>query len=85
MEEVNERAFLFGGKCGANVEHLAIGAIGVHGDLLDVYHQLEGPSRPLGVWDLLGGPLLDGHELGGGDNSHGMLITLHLALVGALK
>ena len=33
-EEVNERAFLFGGKCGANAHRFAFGASGVYEDLL---------------------------------------------------
>ena len=44
LEEVNERAFLFGEKRGADPEHLAIMVAGVHGDLLDAFSGLKGPS-----------------------------------------
>ena len=85
MEEVDERAFLFGGKHGADLEHLAIGVAEVHRYLLDAFSMLKGPSRPLGVRRLLTGPLLDGCELGGGDDCRGMLVALHLALVSTLE
>ena len=49
MEEVDERAFLFGGKHGADLEHLAIRVARVHGYLLDAFSRLKGPSRPFGV------------------------------------
>ena len=34
-EEVDERAFLFEGKCGTNTYHFALGAAGIHEDFLD--------------------------------------------------
>ena len=84
VEEFDEHAFLFGGKRGANLEHLAIGVAGVHGDLLNAFSRLKGPSQPLGVRRLLSGPLPDGRELGGGDDCGSVLAALHLALVGTL-
>jgi len=46
-EEVNERAFLFGEKRDADLEHLAIRVARVHGDLLEAFSRLKGPSRSL--------------------------------------
>ena len=40
-EEVDERAFLFGGKHGANAHHFTLGAIGVYEDLLGSLHWLK--------------------------------------------
>ena len=37
-EEADERAFLFGGKRGANVHHLGLRAVGVYEDLLGALH-----------------------------------------------
>ena len=34
VEEVDERAFLFGGECGPDVDFFALGAAGVHEHLL---------------------------------------------------
>ena len=85
MEEVDERAFLFGGKRGANTHHFALGAAGVYEDLLGTLYKLKIPSRPLGVGCFFGDLLPDGRELFGGDNCCGMFATLDLALVGALE
>ena len=85
MEEVNEHAFLFGGKHGANVHHFALGATGVYEDLLSALYRLEGPGRPLGVGRFFDDLLLDGRELSRGDNRHGVFTSLDLALVGALE
>ena len=49
MEEVDERAFLFRGKRGANVHHFTLGATGVYEDLLGALYRLKRPGRPLGV------------------------------------
>ena len=38
VEEADERAFLFGGKCGANVHCFALGVIRVNEDLLGALH-----------------------------------------------
>ena len=40
-EEVGEGAFLFGGKCGADAHHFALGATGVYEDLLSALYRLE--------------------------------------------
>ena len=48
VEEADERAFLFRGKHGANVHHVALRAAGVYEDLLGALHWLERPSRRLG-------------------------------------
>ena len=36
-EEVDERAFLFGGECGTNAYHFTLGATGVYEDLLGAF------------------------------------------------
>ena len=37
-EEDDERAFLFGGKCGTNAHHFTLGTAGVYEDLLGALH-----------------------------------------------
>ena len=44
VEEVDERAFLFGGKRGANAHHFALRATGVYEDLLDALYGLKGSN-----------------------------------------
>ena len=85
MEEVDERAFLFGGKCGVDVHHFALGAARVYEDLLGALYRLERPDRPLGVGCFFDDLLPDGRKLFGGDNCHGVFTALDLALVGALE
>ena len=85
VEEVNERAFLFKGKRGTNAHHFALGAPGVHEDLLGSLRWFEGPGRPLGVRCFFGNLLPEGRELYRGDNCCGVIAALNLALVGALK
>ena len=85
MEEVNERAFLFGGKHGADAHHFALEATRVYEDLLGALHWLKRPSQPLGVECFFGDLLPDGRELFGGDDCRGMIATLDLALVGVLE
>ena len=72
-EEVDERAFLFGGKRGADAHHFALGAAGVYEDLLGALYRLERPSRPLGVGRFFDHLLPDGRKLFGGDNCYGVL------------
>ena len=85
MEEVNEHAFLFRGKCSVDAHHFALRAAGVYEDLLGALQGLESPGRPLGVGCFFDDLLPDGHELFEGDNRHGVFATLDLALVGTLK
>ena len=84
MEEADERAFLFGGKHGANVHHLALRAVRVYEDLLDALHGLKRSGQLLGVRCFLSGLLLDDCELLEGDNRRGMLTALNFALVSTL-
>ena len=49
MEEVGERAFLFGGKRGADAHHFALGAAGVYEDLLGALYRLKDPADRLGL------------------------------------
>ena len=84
-EEVDERAFLFGGKRGANAHHFALGAARVYKDLLGALYRLKRLSRLLGVRCFFDNLLPDGHELFGGDNWRGVLIALNLTLIGVLE
>ena len=68
MEEVGERAFLLGGKHGANAHHFALGAAGVYEDLLSAIYRVKRPGRLLGVWHFFDDLLPDGRKLFGGDN-----------------
>ena len=44
VEEVDERAFLFGGERGSNAYHFTLGAVGVYEDLLRALYQFERPG-----------------------------------------
>ena len=81
MEEADERAFLFRGKCGTNAHHFALGAPGVYEDLLGPLYRLERPDRPLGVGCFFDDLLPDGRKLFGGDNYNDVFTALDLALV----
>ena len=85
MEEVDERAFLFGGKHGANEHHFALGAAGVYEDLLGALYRLKRLGQPLGVGCFFGDLLPDGRKLLGGGNCRGMIAALDLAFVGMLE
>ena len=84
-EEVDEHAFLFGGKHGANAHHFALGDAGVYEDFLGALYRLKIPSRPLGVGCFFDDLLPDGRKLLGGDDCRGVFIALDLALIGALE
>ena len=84
-EEVDERAFLFGGKRGTNTYHFSLGAARIYEDLLEALSRLERPGRFLGVGRLFGYLLLEGGEFPGGNDCYGVAATLDLALVGALE
>ena len=84
-EEVGERAFLFGGKHGADAHHFALRDAGVYEYLLGALHRLERPGRPVGVGCLFDDLLPDGRKLFGGDDCHGVFTALDLALISALE
>ena len=84
-KEVDERAFLFGGKRGANAHHFALGAARVYEDLLRALYRLKRPGRLLGVGWFFDDLLSDGCELSGGDDCYGVIVALDLTLIGALK
>ena len=44
VEEVDERAFLFGGKRGANAHHFALEATGVYEDVLGALYRFKRPD-----------------------------------------
>ena len=77
IEEVDERAFLFGGKHGANAHHFALSLLGLCGP----------PWCPLslGVRRFFDNLIPDGCKLFGGDNCCGVFTTLDLILVGVLE
>ena len=85
MEEADERAFLFGGKCAANVHHFALGATRVYEDLLGALYRLKSPSQLLGIGFFFGDLLPDGCKLLGGNKCRGMFAALDLTLVGKLE
>ena len=85
VEEVDEHAFLFRRKRGANAYHFALGAAGVYEDLLGALYWLKRPGRPLGVRRFFDDLIPDGRKLFGGDNCRGVFAALDLALVGALE
>ena len=84
-EEVDERAFLFRGKHGANAHHLALEAARIYEDLLGALRWLERPYQPLGVGRFFSDLLPDGRELSKGDDCYGVIATLGLTLVGMLE
>ena len=85
MEEVSERAFLFGGKRGADADHFALGATGVYEDLLGALHGLKRLGRPLGVGRFFDDLHPDGRELFGGNNRRGVFTALDVTLIGTLE
>ena len=85
MEEVGERAFLFGGKCGANAHHFALRAARVYEDLFGAFYRLERPGRLLRTRHFFDDLLPDGRKLFGGDNCRGVFVALDLALIGTLE
>ena len=85
MEEVDERAFLFGEKHGANAHHFALGATRVYEDLFGAFYRLKRHGQLLGVRCFFDGLFPDGRKLLLCDNCHGVFAALDLALVGALE
>ena len=85
VEEVDERAFLFGGKHGADAHHFALRATGVYEDLLDALRELKGSGQPLGVDFLFDSPFLDEREFLGANDCRGMLTALNLAFISTLE
>ena len=83
--DTDERAFLFGGKHGANAHRFAFGATGVYEDLLGTLHWLKRLGRLLGVGCFFGDRIPDGPKLLGGDDCRGVFASLDLTLVGALE
>ena len=84
-EAADERAFLFGGKRGANAHHFALGAAGVYEDLLGALYRLKRPARSLRVRCFFGDLLPDGRKLLRGDDCRGMFTSLNHTLVGMLE
>ena len=85
MEEADERAFLFRGKCGTNAHHFSLGAPGVYEDLFRAFRWLEGSDQPFGVGRFFGDLFSDVRELSRGDDCRGVIASLDLALIGALE
>ena len=78
-EEVNERAFLFGGKCGTNAYHFTLKATRIYEDPLGGLYRFERPGRFLRIGRFFGDLLLEGGEFPGGNDCRGMLAALNLA------
>src|SRR6185503_9956688 len=72
-EEVDERAFLFGGQLRVDPQHLVARPLGVESDLLDALRRLKGPSLAVGVGGFLGCFHPDQGELLGCHNRRGNL------------
>ena len=68
VEEVDERAFLFGGERGPDMDFFVLGVAGVQGDLLGSFRRFERPGRPLRVGCFFNDLLPEGGELFGGDD-----------------
>ena len=84
-EEANERAFLFEGKHGTNAHHFALSAPEVYEDLFRAFSWLEGSGQCFGVGCFFSDLFSDVHELSGGDDCHGVIAALDLALIGVLE
>ena len=85
VEEVDERAFLFGGECGPDMGFFALGAAGVYEDLLGALRWFERPGCCFGVGHFFGNLLPEGDELFGGDDCKGVIAAFDFALVRALE
>ena len=83
MEEVDERAFLFGGKCGTKAYHFTLEAAGIYEDLLEALYRFERPSLLFRIGRFFGDLLLEGGEFPRGDDCCGVATALDLALIGA--
>ena len=84
MEEVDERTFLFRGKCGTNAYHFTLEATRIYEDLLEDLCCFKRLGRLLSVGCFFG-YLLEGDEFPGGNNCCGVAVALDLALVGPLE
>ena len=85
MEEVDEHAFLFGGKRGTNAYRFALGAVEVYEDFLRALCRLDRPSRLLGIKCFFGDLFLEGGELSGGDDCCCVTAALDFTLTGTLE
>ena len=84
-EEVDERAFLFGGERGTDAYRFTIRVAGVYEDLLRALCRFERPSQFLCIGRFFGDLLLEGGEFPGGNDCCGMAAALDLTLVGPLE
>ena len=84
-EEVDERAFLFGGKRGTNAYRFTLRAAGIYEDPVGALYRFERPDRFLHVGRFFDDLLLEGGEFPRGDDCCGMAAALDLTLVGSLE
>ena len=84
-EEVNERAFLFGGEPGTNAYRFFLGAAGVYEDLLGALCRFKRPGDLFGVGRFFGDLFPEDCELSRGDDWCGVAAALDLALISALE
>ena len=85
VEEVDERAFLFGGESGTNAYLFTLGAAGVHEDLIGALCRFERPGRFLRVGRFFGDLFPEGGKLSGGDYYCSVATAFDFALVSALE
>ena len=84
-EEVNERAFLFGGEHGTYVYRFTLGAAGVYEDLFGAPCRFERPDRFLCVERFFDDLLPEDGEFPRGNDCCGMAVALDFTLVGPLE
>ena len=85
VEEVDERAFLFGGERGTYAYCFTLGAAGVYEDLFGALCQFERPGRFLCVGRFFDDLLPEGSEFPRGDDCCGVAAALDFALVSPLE
>ena len=84
-EEVDERAFLFGGERGPDADFSALGATGIQEDLPRAFYRFERSGRLLCVGCPFNDLLPEGGKLFGCDDCGCVSAAFDLALVSALE
>ena len=84
-EEVDERAFLFGGERGTNAYRLFLGAARVYEDLLGPLYRFKRPGCLFGIERFFGDLFPKGGEFPRGDDRGGVAAAFDFALVSMLE
>ena len=84
-EEVDERAFLFGGEHGPDTDFFALGATGIQEDIPGAFCRFERSEQLLCVGCPFNDLLPEGGELFRGDDYCGVAATFDFALVSATE